>query len=164
MTKSRGVRTPRGTAMRYFEAHIHDQTDDCMIWPYAADKDGYGYLWRPGAGRYTRVGVLACTYRNGPMPRPGMVAAHGTCHDVRCWNPRHLTWKTHYENAQDRKRDGTTLHGEANHRAKLTEELVLQIRALHREGNSQTEIGRRIGVTSKLVNSIVLRRRWAHLP
>lgn len=165
MTPSRGIRRPKGTALRYLREHMNDETDECMLWPFSTDKDGYGYVWFPGEKNYRRVTVLACEHRHGPMPQSGMVAAHGQCHDIHCWNPRHLTWKTHYQNAQDRLRDGTGLHGEANHQAVLTAAAVTEIRSIYAAGGvTQTQLADRYGISSKTVSKLIRRERWKHLP
>lgn len=163
MTKSRGIRIRRGTALAFYEEHRDDVTDECMIWPYSQDKDGYGYVWIPGKGHYTRVTVLACITHNGPMPAPGMVAAHGECHNVLCWNGKHLMWKTHAENAVDRYRDGTALVGETNPRSKLTTDAVLDIRAQAAAGEPRKVLALEHGVGVKAIDKIINRQRWGHI-
>lgn len=163
MTKSKGIKVPRGEAFSYFTAHRYESVEGCKLWPYNVDKDGYGMVWIDGSGRYKRLGVVACEDRWGPMPEPGMVAAHGDCHNPLCWNQDHLTWKTHKQNALDRERDGTTLYGESNSQARLTNVLVLEIRAKHAEGVAQHQLRREYGLSSQHISNIVNRKRWAHL-
>jgi len=163
MTKSRGIRTPRGEAEAYFYRHLNDPVDGCKIWPYNTDKDGYGYVWLKGSGRYSRVTVLACENRWGLMPSPGMVAAHGPCTSVLCWEGEHLTWKTHLQNAADRLRDGTALVGEKNPRARLTEVDVREIRSRASRGVKYLILAEEFSTTEKYISSIVTRLRWRHI-
>lgn len=53
--------------------------------------------------------------------------------------------------------------GEANPRAKLTAEAVREIRALLREGEPQTVIAARWGISQGAVTDINRRRRWSHV-
>jgi hypothetical protein len=170
MTRSRGVRRRRGEAWEYFCSNLWlpASSGGCKLWPYNHDKDGYGYVWINGARRYSRVSVLACEATWGPMPEPGMVAAHGRderCVSVSCWEGVHLGWKTHKENAADRRRDGTKDDGGLNPRAKLTEADVLAIRAAWAAGNgrNQSLLAQTYGVAPQTISKIVTRAGWNHI-
>lgn len=145
----------------YFREHLYDQTDECMLWPYAAAR-GYGQVWLDG--RAQAVHVLACIAHHGPRP-PGMEAAHGPCHNPRCWNGRHLSWRTTAQNhGEDRLRDGTHPRGEGNPKAKLTADDVRAIRAEYaRGGVSLRDLGARYGIYFTTVGAIVRRQKWAHI-
>src|SRR5664279_488788 len=68
----------RTDVIDYFYAHLDDVTDECMIWPYGrtgGPTGVYGLVYIDGKPRRTHV--LACEHRWGPMPEPGMHAAHG---------------------------------------------------------------------------------------
>lgn len=77
--------------------------DDCLKWPYATDKDGYG-LGELG-GKIRRAHRYVCTLVNGDPPTPKHEAAHscGNGH-LGCVNPRHLRWATTLENQRERWR------------------------------------------------------------
>lgn len=152
--------TQRSEAQAYYFAHLSDVTPECMIWPYSTGSAGYGQVTLNGHHR--TVHVLACIAHHGPRP-PGMEAAHGPCHDRRCWNGRHLSWKTRAENAADRLRDGTAPRGERNPYAKLTAAAVIAIRSEHAAGHLQREIAVRHGVTQRTVSDVVRRNTWAHV-
>lgn len=53
--------------------------------------------------------------------------------------------------------------GSAHENSKLTEQQVLEIIRLNREGISQCELGRRFGVNQSLISGIVHGKRWSHL-
>jgi hypothetical protein len=82
-------------------------TDECIRWPHAHDRDGYGQLW--SNGRKVGVHILACERAHGPRPE-GTEVAH-SCHVPDCINPRHLSWKTHAENNHDKIANGTSSTG-----------------------------------------------------
>lgn len=56
------------------------------------------------------------------------------------------------------------VRGETHKMSRLTEVQVREIRALAKDGVSQTKIGRQFGVTQAMVSLIVRRQSWAHLP
>jgi len=154
----------QGESLAYYLAHIDDQTDECMIWPYSTSR-GYGQLRMGSRGQVT-VTILACEHRWGPMPYPRMEAAHEpvTCHNPRCWNPRHLSWKTRQQNMADMRLDGTSTIGERDSMAKLTEAIVQEIREMYASGGiTQRELAKRYGITPSNVSCIVRRKSWAHV-
>lgn len=86
---------------------------------------------------------------------------NGVPYDNRLEN---LAWGTHLENMMDSVEQGTRARGQRNARSKLTEEQVLEVRALHAEGLlTQYEIADKMGVKQATVSSIVLRKTWRHL-
>jgi hypothetical protein len=90
----------------WFRTHIHDETDECVIWPYGCTGNGkYGQLVING--KIQTVPAWVCEFRYGPRPSKKYVAAHGPCHNPLCINYRHLSWKTYSENNLDMNRDGT---------------------------------------------------------
>ena len=80
-------------------------TDDCIIWPFAVNYEGYGYV--KFAGRSAMLSGRAILIMSSGDDLIGMHAAHGPCNNRRCCNPSHLSWKTPKQNQRDRFRDGT---------------------------------------------------------
>jgi HNH endonuclease len=94
-----------GKLLDTFEELVLIETDDCVVWPHGTDKGGYGVVRFDG---FTRpVHRVALERHVGPPPTPEHKAAHGPCHNRRCMNYRHLSWKTNAENLADKLRDGT---------------------------------------------------------
>lgn len=155
-----GERWTRGQGPRAIAAALASNTDECIEWPYYVRKDGYG---RATVDKRSRcVHVIACEAVHGPRP-PKMEAAH-SCNNKRCFNPRHLRWATHTENAQDRTLHGTQRRGELIPGVKLTEEQVLQIRRAFASGVRPAPLARRYGVSISGICCIVHGRNWKHLP
>lgn len=140
-------------ARDYFAAHLWDDTEDCILWPFSTSR-GYGQMWRDGV--YSRVHISACEAHHGPRPE-GMQAAHGPCHNPLCFNGRHLSWRTPAENcADDRTRDGV---------GKLTAEQVTTIRARHASGGiSQSTLAREYRVSRQTLSRVIARSIWKHVP
>ena len=96
-----------GEPMEFFLAHVMDETDDCILWPYASSQ-GYGKV--DVDRRQTGVHILSCLIHHGAKPD-----GHEVCHSCRnrhCFNRRHIRWGTSVSNKADMVRDGTRRHGE----------------------------------------------------
>jgi HNH endonuclease len=157
--------TKRGEPMAYYLAHVDDETEECIVWPYSASR-GYGWLLFDGHVR--PVHVLACERRHGLRPA-GMEAIHApvVCHNTRCFNWRHLRWGTHSENIRDAIRDGTAVNnlvqrpGEEHGTAKLTWTQVNEIRARYATGEvGYTALAREYGVHNSTIGGIITQKYW----
>lgn len=136
--------------------------DDCWPWTAHTNDGGYGRV---------RVGPvlwlahrLAWFLRNGPIPE-GQCALH-SCDNPPCCNPAHVFLGTRLDNNEDRDKKGrgnyAQRRGAGNANAKLTEQDVLEIRAL---GALQPahRIADRFGVSPSHVRRIVTGEKWSHL-
>lgn len=129
--------------------------DSCVTeWPFATDRYGYPI----GAGKQL-VARLVLEQVAGPSPA-GMILCHGPCHNVACYNPKHVYWGTRRQNTLDMWRDGTMQAGERNPNAKLTAADVL---AMRRSTEPLVTIAERFGVHPKTVSRIRRRVRWTWL-
>lgn len=115
-------RTIRGSAKQFIVDNIHHEGEDCLIWPFnRSSKHGYGVINRQhfGSGLAHRS---MCIAAHGKPPTDKHEAAHSCGRGNKgCINPRHLSWKTPVENADDKKMHGTQPWGQLMwHKAKLT--------------------------------------------
>src|ERR1035441_3012161 len=108
-----------------------------------------------GAGRSVNVHPLVARAFLGPPP-DGMVVRHGPGRerDNRLAN---LSYGTLGQNSADRYRDGTI-------NAKLTEDIVREIRARVAAGESRSSLARRFGVRPSTVGLVVKGETWRHVP
>jgi hypothetical protein len=110
----------------------------------------------------------------GPIPS-GFCVCH-TCDNRACINPDHLWLGTVNENNKDRAAKGRNSPvgyanlragpGEAHHRAVLTEQQVIEIRAACVKGSPEygcAALGRKYGVDRTTIRDIVNRKRWPHV-
>lgn len=67
------------------------------------------------------------------------------------------------QNIQDKVDRDRQAKGSRIGKALLTEEMVLEIRELYRNGMTQTEIAAKFPVTQSSVSLIVLRKQWKHI-
>lgn len=152
-------RTPKGTAQKYFEEVALSYTgDECLIWPFSRNPNGYAYL----NGKV--VSRLVCEEEHGPPPSPGYQAAHscGRGH-LGCISRGHLNWRSPVANNADKLQHGTHNRGTRNLHHKITEDDVRQIRALKRDGASAEELGDRFGISKWSVFDIASGRTWSHV-
>jgi len=136
--------------------------DECWEWLRCRDKYGYGQT----SVSKTKLGAHRVIWEitNGPIP-PGMCVLHA-CDNSPCCNPGHLFLGTHADNMKDmaKKGRGRGARGEENHNAKLTDEIVLEIRRLYKAGGiTQGKIAGKYGVSLPRIHYIVRRKTWRHI-
>ena len=137
------------------------ETDDCVLWPFRVNTDGYGYVtWD---GRYQGVHVVACAHHYGPKPTAGHEVAHSCARTRACMNYRHLRWATRSENIADRVAHDTHNRGERQPQHKLTTDDVRRARRLVVEGSSYAAVARLLSVHDVTIHDCVNRRTWAWL-
>jgi len=159
-------RNPQRLSIDAIKARCSTNEQGCWIWKGSANASGYGNAKHDG--KTTEVHRLALTLVSGAPPTDGQryEAAHGPCHNRRCCNPAHLSWKTPAGNQRDRKRDGTDPVGERHGGAKLTAEQVQYIRDTYtprcREYGA-VPLGRKFGVESSAVRKAASGTTWKHL-
>lgn len=105
-----------------------------------------------------KVSRLVCAAFHGE-PSPGVHAAHNDG-DVSNNVASNLRWATPTENAGDRAVHGTQCRGEEHGKAKLTSELVREIRNSSESGAS---IARRLGLQKTTISAIRRGLTWKHL-
>lgn len=156
-----GGRAFDGDAMAWaMNVAANHSGDDCLIWPFGRDTNGYGKIWVDGKG--VRAHRFVCEVVHGSAPTPQHQAAHscGKGHEG-CCGANHISWKTEVENAADKMAHGTALLGEKNPLAKLSLSDVMEIRRRLSDGEMQTAIASDFGVTKQAIWSIKAGRSWS---
>ena len=118
--------------------------------------DGHGYQRVNLNGWYSSVGRLVLLAFVGD-PLPGQEMLHGQKGKGDDSLPN-LRWGTRVENQADRLRDGTDQRGERNHRAKLNQVMVAEIRRLR--GTPQRILAEKYGVSIPSISMIQSGKRW----
>lgn len=153
MTYNRG----KGKGIDFIRAHQKYAGDDCLIWPYSRDWQGYGqfgYL-----GKMLRASRFMCEQVNGPAPDDKPFALH-TCGKghLGCCNPNHLYWGTPGDNQRDMVEHGNAKKP-GGRRQKLSDEQVAEIRVLAASGVKQYKIAAEYGMRRESIGQI-LRVAW----
>jgi|ERR1700722_10325618 len=104
----------------------------------------------------------------GEIP-DGMNVCHA-CDNRKCLRPEHLFAGTQKENVQDAiaknrwAKEKPNQKGEKSHKAKLTEEEVLEIRRLHATGTmGYRKLSAKFGVNTGTIRAILIRQTWRHI-
>jgi hypothetical protein len=149
----------RGLPKKWLLAHVDHVGVDCLAWPFARLSNGYPSIRCDKKGHV--ASRLMCEMANGPPPADWYEAAHlcGKGH-LGCVNPTHLQWKTPSDNRKDRIGHGTTPRGAKNHRSKLTEQDVRDIRAAAGTIPHQ-RLAEKYGVVSGLISRVISRADWS---
>lgn len=161
-----------GAVERRFWAKVEKLSGDgCWMWTGAKAHFGYGSVRI--RGKTLRAHRVSWEWAHGPIPN-GLCVLH-RCDTPACVRPSHLFLGTKAQNTQDMMRKGrgqyTTRRGESSGAAKLTWDLVCEMRRIYSEENgafgkggkggiTQKELGRRFGVSQALVGMIVRREIW----
>lgn len=148
--------------------------DACWTWTGGLFRTGYGKFGkRFGRGDYRNRDAHRVMWElvNGPIPDSKTFVCHA-CDNRPCVRPSHLFLGTVLDNARDaiakgRYRRGDQwphekhdIAGEKNPRAKLTREMVHEIRRRIQSGEPQTAIARDFGVVPQTIQAIRSGRNW----
>lgn len=124
--------------------------------------NGYKHVILHWLGRRTAsVHRLVASSFHGPCPN-GMQCSHlnGDRSDNR---PDNLRWETAKRNIGRKEGHGTMARGEMIGNSKLTEDLVRNIRRMHKSGSSYRGLAKIHGVSKFCVQQVVRGRTWRHL-
>lgn len=142
----------KGKAVAWLRANAGHEGDACLTFPFNRNNEtGYGQFGFYGEMVYAHR--FMCEMVKGPAPSPKHYAAHecGKGHEG-CVNPRHIDWKTPYENAIDRLRHGNNMKA-GRKRNVLTPERAAEI--LRQKGATpQWELAKQYGVSQSTVSQI----------
>jgi len=157
------------------------KSDGCWEWQGGKAGKGYGIIGLRHNGQQSQVYTHRLSYELhiGPIPDGRFVCHH--CDNPACVRPDHLFAGTQKENLADaiqkgRMRSGDQhglrLHpeacrprrGESSPFAKLTAQQVSEIRERYAAGKaSMPQLAKEYHVGYTQVNSIIHRRKWAHI-
>ena len=164
-----------GTSEDRFWRNVNKGTDnDCWEW------QGYVNIYRNGYGIFNVNGMAVSTHRfswelhNGEIPI-GKHILH-SCHNPPCVNPSHLRVGDHVENMLDMRLAGRakgiiagntlgkTNRGENSAHAKLTEQIVRDIRSKYVPRKYGIDkLSDEYGVSRGTVHDAIKRKTWKHI-
>lgn len=154
-TGANSNKTP--TSRRFWIKVAVRGANECWLWQAYIDQEGYGRFSFDGKRRFAHRAAWILTF--GPLPNEARVLHK--CDNPTCVNPAHLFIGTHQDNMNDRSAKGRTASGERNGRAKLTWEIVNQIRAAHKPWKvGITKLAAQFGVSKWVVQDILRKRTW----
>jgi hypothetical protein len=153
------------TTPETFWAQVQKQDNGCWLWTGPLGRRGYGKVMvnhtRWQAHRY------AWTLHRGSIPA-GLYVCHNCPggDNPTCINPDHLFLGTDADNQRDSIAKGRRDHlrGQGNSQAKLTEEMVRAMRAMHRPGvYGYARVASTFGVSKRTAMLAITGRQWGHV-
>jgi len=134
-------------------AWVHDNSDhdgaECLIWPFARSKNGYGRICYRGerGAKWTSASHYMCMIAHGNPPEDNMIAGHSCDNGSKgCVNPKHLSWISASQNTQDALRRQRVS-------VRLSDDDIRQIR-LECEQETCLEVSKRWPVSNVMISRI----------
>jgi hypothetical protein len=146
----------------YKDVVLPYEGDECIIWPFSRNENGYG-IWKNPKGGTAIVSRSLCEEIHGPPEMETYQAAHSCGNGKQgCVTKRHIFWKTKSENEREKLEHGTHNRGERHGRSKLTEAQVREILSL-KDVELKTVTAQRFGVSDANISAIHSGKRWGWL-
>lgn len=146
-----------------FEERV-DRSGDCWIWTGSMRPNGYGRMsiGPRGEAHSYLAHRLAYYYANGAWPKNCVLHS---CDNPSCVNPAHLSDGTLAENSRQmyERGRGPDNRGECSGRAKITSQVVADIRRRFEAGETQKSIATDAGLSQSWVSRLVNKRAWRHV-
>ncbi len=153
-----GGGTPWGAVKTWiFDVAIPYFGNDCLIFPFCRNEDGYGQVGFNGRHMSAHVAVIEATKGSKPTPRH---ECRHLCGNGRlgCVTPSHLEWGTHAENMADAVVHGTMRstprYGVDHHDFRATDDVIEKIISDLNAGMTQYEVADKYGFGQSHISRI----------
>jgi len=161
---ARPVATEAVVQERLLSLCIPEPMSGCWLWFGPCRDNGYGYMWN-GSRKESSHRISYRLFR-GELASGSNVLHR--CDNPACINPDHLFAGSQRQNLIDCVNKGRhrpyAAKGGQNPKAKLTDEQILEIRAIPRTMGALAKAAPRYGVTRATLCAIRNGRFWKHLP
>ena len=147
-----------GKGLKFCQAALLSNTDQCIEWPFYRMKNGYAQVGLHSGMMLAHRWV--CLNAHGEPPFDRAQAAH-ECGNRSCVNPCHIRWATQAENEDDKRKHGTW-HSRISSRT-VTDDDVRAIRLLIQWGHSTRRICFWFDVPKWTVQNIRAGKTWRHI-
>lgn len=149
-----------------FWSRVQKPDDGCWLWLGSKIPRGYG-LFYPAFKVRIYAHRFAWELGHDRSVPEDMHVMH-SCDNPSCVRPDHLSIGTPSENMRDcvrkNRNGGVAPKGSKHHNAKLTESVVVELRAAVRAGKSISLLAQGLNVTETAVSFAVYGRTWKHVP
>ncbi len=148
------------TPIERFWSRVDKTSSDrgCWMWQGKPQNKGYGQL--EVEGRSWLAHVFCWTLEQGKEPALNLLHS---CDTPLCVNPDHLREGTQKDNMQDAKDRGRIAKGSAHYKAQLTDDVVIQVLRLFKEGVKRSHIAKRLDIPWAAVYPICKGVTWRHI-
>jgi hypothetical protein len=152
-----------------FQAKVDTSGEEfsCYEWMGSRNANNYGLVRVDGKQRFAHR--VAWEIANGPIPK-GMVVRHA-CDNPPCVKTvadskhpsGHLLVGTTGDNNRDRFERKGYVRGTQHWAAKVSEENVIEMQGLRREGQTYRQIAERMGISYTATHYILNGKTWQHI-
>lgn len=151
---------------RFYNKVLPEPNTGCWLWTAYTDKQmGYGWFRVTSKQRMSPAHRVSWILNIGKIPA-SLFVLH-KCDVPSCVNPAHLFLGTQQDNVSDcisKGRFRPMYKGEEHYNSKLTEELVLKIRALYKTNSfSQSALAKKFKISKSAVKHVLKNRSWKHI-
>lgn len=136
-----------------------NKTDTCWLWIGYKNNKGYGMISIKNKPYLSHR--LSYELFKGNIP-DNLFIRH-KCDVRNCVNPEHLEYGTNQDNVNDMIERNRNPKGEEKPNAKLTNDDILNIRKLRKEGKLYKEIGNQYNITRHEASRICNFKNWKHI-
>ena len=152
-------RQARPLAERFWEKVEVGGQDECWTWLASTKQGGYGKIMGDD-GRFYLAHRVAYEMLIGDIPA-GLLLCH-RCDNPACVNPAHMFIGTQADNLKDMrsKGRGNPPCGTRHPRARLTEQLVTQIRS---DLRSHRQLAKVLGISKSAIGMAKAGVTWKHV-
>ena len=149
---------------RFYKKYHSGNSEECWEWKGAIGRTGYGAINNVPNKRpiVLQAHRLSFELYNGVAIPEGLCVCH-KCDNRKCVNPDHLFLGTKTENNQDRDAKVRQAFGARNGMSKLSENQVLSILKMSKDGVSNPKIAKEFSMSRITVWEIVTKKKWKHL-
>ena len=134
---------------------LNTESQDCILWPFSLNKQGYGQLGWDGR-RHVSASRVMMILASG-KEHDDLHAAH-KCGNRQCVNPNHIYWATPKQNCHDKWVHGTMLAGAKSPSALLTAAEAVEIR--YDDESTAAELADKYGICVYSVSLIKSRKTY----
>lgn len=158
---------------RDFWDYVDRSPEGCWEWQAYRDPNGYGrvYAVKYGFRPSSLAHRVAWALTHGELNDQDCVLHH--CDNPPCVRPEHLFLGTKADNTADMMAKGrgtagaqpfrSRTHGTRNAHAKLTEELVVEMRQRAQAGERYQVLAAEYGISESRANAIIIGNGWRHV-
>lgn len=147
---------PKPLAERFWSMVDKSSSNGCWNWTGALQGRGYGII----SLKHKNLMAHRVSYEihNGKINKDNFICH--LCDNRKCVNPLHLFQGTAKDNTQDASNKNRLPFGENHHQSKLSEDAVIAIRKLRKNGMSGPKLGKIFGVNHVTIYRICKKIIW----
>lgn len=157
---------PTLTAAQIHKFHtLYNHTETCWLWNHSTNHLGYGFFFV--RGQTFLAHRISFFIHNDIDPEKSKVLH--SCDTPGCVNPHHLFLGTQKTNAEDRDHKNRSSNsivyqkGSERKAAKLTEEIVRDIRSRPPYWGSVSALAKEFGVNKTTISKVLRGKKWSHI-